>query len=1160
MTQYDGSIRVGTKIETKEAERELKDLESSIQKTADKITSLCSKMDALKDVKLPTKEYQEISAQIEKAEQRFNKLLEKQEWMQRGGKDSGATWERLNYQIDEVGNEIRYAQGELQELVDTGKAFTLGANTDEYAQMSVQMEQLTSKMQADQKRIVGIQATLASEEQRLVNIKANAIRSDEEMIGLLERKKQLTQEITDMERSGLGYGYQEYDSKVQELASIDQQIKNYKAHLNDMQSSYIRMKDAVKMAFSAIAKGLVDIPIATVKSGINSLASSFSKMGSIIKGSAISSFKFLGSAAKRAFNAISSGSKKSSGLLSTLSSRIKGLVFSLLIFNWISKAFNSMISGMKQGFSNFINYSSGFANSVQSMKNAMSTLGNQIAAAFAPIIQMVLPWITKLINAISTAMTYVAQFIALLGGKSTFTRAKKVQDSYNSSLGGTASKSKKAADATDSIADSLDDAASSAKKARGALAQFDDLDVLEKQDDNVEDKIKDMNDSLDDLGSGIGVAGDLFEEVPISDQIKDFLDWLKEMWENSDFYELGKLLGEKLKEALDNIPWDEIKEIARKIGKSIASFINGFIEVEGLGESIGRTLAEVINTGFEFLNAFVHELHWDSIGKFIAETINGFFTSIDWDLIYDTFITGAKGLSDALNAFADHLDWGAIANAVSNFINTFIDTIYAFVTNTDWIALAESIGKSITDAVASVDWRKAGETLGEVFKAFFDFIATTIENIDWWLVGESVKEFLVGIDWAGVAEAFFEAIGAAIGGLAAFLGGLIAEGVENAKAYFEDKIEEAGGNVVEGILVGIAEALVDIGNWIYEHIFIPFIEGFQTAFGIHSPSTVMQEMGVFIIQGLLNGIISLVESVTAIWESMKQTAIEAWTLVQETLLTIWETIVETAITIWESIEQFFIDTWENIKLVVETVWESITTTLQTTWETIEATAMLIFETIKTFLAETWDNISKKVDTVWTTIKERIETTIQNVSETITSTMETVKTTWSDAWESLKETVNSIIESIKETIQAAFDWISDMVSSIGEKLGSIGSSIAGALRFGGSTYSVSVEGSNPIPINMIDNIPHLASGSVIRGGNPFLAMLGDQPHGQTNIEAPLSTIEQAVENAMNRRGNSGGVPVNINLNWDGETFARISIPDFLAELARQGYDVEVLGVS
>ena len=88
-----------------------------------------------------------------------------------------------------------------------------------------------------------------------------------------------------------------------------------------------------------------------------------------------------------------------------------------------------------------------------------------------------------------------------------------------------------------------------------------------------------------------------------------------------------------------------------------------------------------------------------------------------------------------------------------------------------------------------------------------------------------------------------------------------------------------------------------------------------------------------------------------------------------------------------------------------------------------------------------------------------------------------------------------------------------------------------------------------------DIPMLANGAVIRGGNPFAAILGDQPVGQTNIEAPLSTIEDAVRNVVGDR--SGGV-LNVNLNYDGETFARLSLQDFLNEMNRQGYDIDVLG--
>lgn len=146
MAQYDGSVRINTKIRVKEAEVQLTTLENRMRKTADRITSLRSKMDALKKAKIPTQEYKAISEQIAKATAEFDRLLEKQEQMQRTGKDHGAAWDELNRKMDEAGNTIKYAKGEMQDLIDTGKAFTLGADTGEYTQLGQQLQYAENEM------------------------------------------------------------------------------------------------------------------------------------------------------------------------------------------------------------------------------------------------------------------------------------------------------------------------------------------------------------------------------------------------------------------------------------------------------------------------------------------------------------------------------------------------------------------------------------------------------------------------------------------------------------------------------------------------------------------------------------------------------------------------------------------------------------------------------------------------------------------------------------------------------------------------------------------------------------------------------------------------------------------------------------------------------
>lgn len=74
---------------------------------------------------------------------------------------------------------------------------------------------------------------------------------------------------------------------------------------------------------------------------------------------------------------------------------------------------------------------------------------------------------------------------------------------------------------------------------------------------------------------------------------------------------------------------------------------------------------------------------------------------------------------------------------------------------------------------------------------------------------------------------------------------------------------EIGGFIVEGMLNGIMESLKSIGSWVKEHIFQPFIDGFKNAFDIHSPSGVMENMGEYIIEGLLNGLKNMWGSITS---------------------------------------------------------------------------------------------------------------------------------------------------------------------------------------------------------------------------------------------------------------------------------------------------------
>ena len=81
-----------------------------------------------------------------------------------------------------------------------------------------------------------------------------------------------------------------------------------------------------------------------------------------------------------------------------------------------------------------------------------------------------------------------------------------------------------------------------------------------------------------------------------------------------------------------------------------------------------------------------------------------------------------------------------------------------------------------------------------------------------------------------------------------------------------------------------------------------------------------------------------------------------------------------------------------------------------------------------------------------------------------------------------------------------------------------------------------------------DLPQYASGAVFSGGKPYVAVVNDQPMGQTNVEAPLSVIEDAVRDVMQE---GGGYNTQISLEVDGRTFAKLMYPYMQSESRRIG---------
>lgn len=152
--------------------------------------------------------------------------------------------------------------------------------------------------------------------------------------------------------------------------------------------------------------------------------------------------------------------------------------------------------------------------------------------------------------------------------------------------------------------------------------------------------------------------------------------------------------------------------------------------------------------------------------------------------------------------------------------------------------------------------------------------------------------------------------------------------------------------------------------------------------------------------------------------------------------------------------------------------------------------------------------------------------------------------WKRAWEGIKEIFKGIIESFvaiaKVPINGVIGLINGMIRGI---IAGVNAAI-GVLNhmkikvpnwvpgIGGNTWGFS------IPTMTAPQIPYLAKGTVVpRNTGEFAAILGDNKR-ETEVVSPLSTMKQALLEALRESGNNGGgSPQYITLNIDGHEFIR-----------------------
>ena len=248
------------------------------------------------------------------------------------------------------------------------------------------------------------------------------------------------------------------------------------------------------------------------------------------------------------------------------------------------------------------------------------------------------------------------------------------------------------------------------------------------------------------------------------------------------------------------------------------------------------------------------------------------------------------------------------------------------------------------------------------------------------------------------------------------------------------------------------------------------------------------------------------------------------------LIANWDTVKAAVLTAWEAITGALATAadWFNANVIqpivgfFTTAIDWISTKLQEGMAFVQGIFAGISEFLQGIFAKDWTEqfgafgnvlnaFFANVENVWNAVKDIFNGIISFVKNVFAGD-------WGAAWDSIVSVFKGIWDYLVAIVKAPINIIIGLINGLVQGVVDGINLVIGALNnisfdipdwvplIGGQTF-----GFNLTPL-VAPKIPLLAKGAVLPANRPFLAMVGDQRHG-TNVEAPLTTIQEAVAQVM-----------------------------------------------
>lgn len=466
-----------------------------------------------------------------------------------------------------------------------------------------------------------------------------------------------------------------YQQKKQKLEKLSGQLNVYKAKLKETEAKEnSASKQTARSATNAknYTKNIKSA-VSILNSFVKSLKSVYARLKKAFSSSIANNIKKIGKN--------TSQTNKQFNLLTKSLQRIKQALAGLLLY----KVLQGGIDGIKEGINNLAKSVPDVNKNLSALITSLEYLKNSLAAAFAPILNVITPILVGFIDTISAVIDKIGQFVAALTGQSTYTKAIKIQKDY---------------------AESIDDTTKSTEKNTEAnqknLAGYDELNVM--QQDNSGSEAKNDSEPITFINAKVA--------------LNSFAEQLKNAIKSQNFKAVGQLLADKLNSALEKINWGKIKRTANKWAKNIAKLLNGFIGKTNW-KLVGKTIAEGINTAITSLYTFAKSFDWKNLGSSISKSFNSFVQNFKWVTLGNLLADKMNIPIEILTGFVYTFDWKNLGKQIKKSLETFFDNLKLSEAGNSLGSLLEGLAVTAQEVFTSPSWSILGERISSGLHSFF---------------------------------------------------------------------------------------------------------------------------------------------------------------------------------------------------------------------------------------------------------------------------------------------------------------------------------------------------------------------------------------------------------------------------------------------------------